>query len=137
MELQHLGDPPSCPGLMAQFPAIEPLERSYDLGSHPISRANFNNGDETRFRHGGEAVGVPLPLRFLAISLTKARLISDHFASHGTVRPFTIPAQLWRTHSSRSDVLPVAYAWRYSGPPEETPRGGGLFDVSVSLLSVG
>jgi hypothetical protein len=122
---------------MAAFPSIEPLERSYDLGSHPISRATFNNGDETRFLHGSLAVDVPLPLRFVAISLTKARLISDHFRDHGTVRLFTIPAHLWRTHSSQTDVVPAGFLWRYSGPPEETPRGGGLFDVSVSLLSVG
>lgn len=122
---------------MVAFPSIEPLERSYDMGSHPISRATFNNGDETRFLHGSLAVDVPLPLRFVAISLTKARLISDHFATHGTVRRFTIPAHLWRTHSSQTDVVPAGFLWRYSGPPEETPRGGGLFDVSVSLVSVG
>ena len=123
---------------MAAFPSIEPLERSYDLGAHPIGTAVFNNGDETMFLHGPyAAVDVPLPLRFVAISLTKARLISDHFATHGTVRGFTIPPHLWRTHSSPTDVVPAGFLWRYSGPPEETPRGGGLFDVSVSLLSVG
>ena len=121
---------------MAAFPSIEPLERSYDLGSHPTDTATFNNGDETRFLHGSLAVDVPLPLRFVAISLTKARQISDHFATHGTVRLFTIPAHLWRTHSSQTDVVPAGFLWRYSAPPEETPRGGGLFDVTVSLLSV-
>jgi hypothetical protein len=122
---------------MAAFPSIEPLERSYDLGSHPISRAAFSNGDETRFLHGLLAVDAPLPLRFVAISLTKARQISDHFATHGTVRLFTIPPHLWRTHSSQTDVVPAGFLWRYSGPPEETPRGGGLFDVSASLVPVG
>ena len=121
---------------MAAFPSIEPLERSYDLGSHPIAAATFNNGDETRFLHGSLAVGVPVDLRFVAISLTKARQISDHFRDHGTVRLFTIPAHLWRTHSSQTDVVPAGFLWRYSAPPEETPRGGGLFDVTVSLLSV-
>ena len=122
---------------MAAFPNIEPIERSYDLGSHSIGRTTFNNGDETRFLHGSLAVDVPLPLRFAAISLTKARLISDHFRDHGTVRLFTIPAHLWRTHSSQTDVVPAGFLWRYSAPPEETPRDGGLFDVTVSLLSVG
>jgi len=121
---------------MAAFPSIEPLERSYDLGSHPIATAIFNNGDETRFLHGSLAVDVPVDLRFVAISLTKARLISAHFRDHGTVRLFTIPAHLWRTHSSQTDVVPAGSLWRYSAPPEETPRGGGLFDVIVSLLSV-
>ena len=123
---------------MAAFPSIEPLERSYDLGAHPIGTVTFNNGDETRFLHGPyAAVDVPLPLRFVAISRTKARLISDHFRDHGTVRLFTIPPHLWRMHSNRYDVVPAGFLWRYSGPLEETPRGGGLFDVTVSLLSVG
>ena len=123
---------------MTAFPDIEPLDRSYDLGAHPIGVATFNNGDETRFLHGPYfATGVPVALQFPAISLTKARLISDHFGTHGTVRAFTIPAHLWRTHSSRTDVVPAGFAYRYSGPLEETPRDGGLFDVSVNLLSVG
>lgn len=122
---------------MAQFPQLEPLSRSYDLGSHPIAAATFSNGDETRFLHGTVAFGVPMALQFPALTLTQARLISDHFASHGTARSFTIPAHLWRSHTSTTDVVPSGFVWRYSSPPEETPRSGGLFDVSVSLLSVG
>lgn len=122
---------------MAQFPSIEPLERSYDLGSHPISAATFNNGDETRFLNGSMSFGVPVRLQFSTLSYSDARLISDHFGSHGTARSFTIPSHLWRTHSSSFDVAPAGFVWRYTSPPEETPRSGGLFDVTVSLLSVG
>ena len=122
---------------MAQFPSIEPLNRSYDLGSHPIAAASFNNGDETRFLHGAYfAVGVPVALQFPALTLTEARLISDHFASHGTARSFTIPAHLWRTHTSQTDVVPAGFLWRYAGAPDETPLNGGLFDVAVNLLTV-
>jgi len=122
---------------MAIFPSIEPLQRSYDLGSHPIGTASFNNGDETRFLHGSVAVGVPMALELPALSLTKARQISDHFDAHGITRSFTIPVQLWRMHTSRYDVVSVGFVWRYAAAPEETPRDGGLYDVSVSLLSVG
>ena len=121
---------------MASFPALEPLDRSYDLGAHPISVSAFSNGDETRFLHGGLAVGVPVALQFRALPYTQARLISAHWDGQGTARPFTIPVQLWRTHSSTTDVVPAGFLWRYAGPPEETPASGGLFDVSVSLLSV-
>ena len=122
---------------MAEFPPIEPLERSYDLGAHPISFATSANGDETRFLHGLVAVGVPLPLRFVAINLTKARMITDHFDAHGTTRLFRIPAELWRMHSIRYDVVTFSSQWRWAAAPEETPLGGGLFDVAVTLLSVG
>ena len=122
---------------MAQFPAIEPLERSYGLGSHPISAATFANGDETRYLHGVVAVGVPMALVFRALTLTQARLISAHWDGQGTIRAFTIPAETWRMHGSRYDVVPAGFAWKYAGPPEETPASGGLFDVSVPLISVG
>jgi hypothetical protein len=121
---------------MAAFPSIEPLGRSYDLGSHPIDVATFNNGDETRFLHGASAVGVPVSLNFPALSLTKARQISNHWDDHGTTRLFTIPVELWRMHTNRYDVVPVGIAWRWAGAPTETPRDGGLYDVSVSLISV-
>ena len=122
---------------MAQFPSIEPLDRSYDLGAHPVGTATFNNGDECRFLHGGLATGVPLALGFPALTLAEARQISSHWDAHGTARPFPIPAHLWRTHTSQTDVVPAGFLWRWAGPPDETPRSGGLFDVSISLLSVG
>jgi hypothetical protein len=121
---------------MAAFPSIEPLERSYDLGSHPISASAFSNGDETRFLHSSVSSGVPLALVFRALSLTQARQISAHWDGQGTARVFTIPAHLWRTHGSTTDVVPATFVWRYAGPPEETPASGGLFDVSVQLLAV-
>jgi hypothetical protein len=121
---------------MAAFPSIEPLERSYDLGAHPISAAAFSNGDETRFLHSSVSSGVPLALVFRKVNLTDARLISAHWDGQGTARPFTIPVHLWRTHASQTDVVPAGFLWRYSGPPEETRLSGGLFDVAVNLLTV-
>ena len=121
---------------MVQFPSIEPLERSYGLGSHPISVARFNNGDETRFLHGSIAVGVPVSLSFPALTLTQARQISGHWDICGTIRPFTIPPHLWRMHSNRYDVVPVAFAWRYTAAPDENPLDGGLFDVTISITAV-
>jgi hypothetical protein len=121
---------------MAAFPSIEPLERSYDLGAHPISASTFSNGDEARFLHGGLAVGVPLALVFRKLNLTNARLISAHWDGQGTARPFTIPAHLWRTHTSQTDVVPAGLLWRYASEPDETPASGGLFNVAVNLLTV-
>jgi hypothetical protein len=136
VELLDLGDSAAGAGLMAQFPAIEPLDRSYGLGAHPVSAPAFANGDETRFLHGALAFGVPMSLQFRKLNATDTQAIRDHYAAHSQARPFTIPAQLWRTHTTATDVVPVEFGWRYAAPPEETPISGGLFDVSVSLLSV-
>lgn len=121
---------------MAAFPSIEPLERSYGLGAHVIGAADFPNADQTRFLHSSVAVDVPIALEFRALSTSDATAIRDHYLSQKEHQPFTIPAQLWRTHSSATDVVPAAQLYRYAEPPQESPRSGGLVDVSVSLITV-
>jgi len=121
---------------MAAFPAIEPLNRSYGLGSHVIGAADFPNADQTRFLHGTAAVDVPLALEFVALTTAEATQIRDHYLGQKQHQVFTIPSALWRTHASQTDVVPAAHAWRYAEAPQETPRSGGLVDVAVSLISV-
>lgn len=121
---------------MATFPSIEPLERSYNLGAHVIGAADFPNADQTRFLHSSVAVDVPIALEFRALSTSDATAIRDHYLGQKEHQPFTIPAQLWRTHSSATDVVPAAQLYRYAEPPQESPRAGGLVDVSVSLITV-
>jgi hypothetical protein len=121
---------------MAAFPSIEPLDRSYDLGAHVQSAATFANLDEIRFLHGSVAVDVPVSLAFKSLSTADATAIRDHYIAQKQHQPFTIPAALWRTHSSLYDVVPSTHLYRYTGPPDETPHSGGLVDVSVSLVSV-
>lgn len=121
---------------MAAFPSIEPTGRSYDLGAHPIEAAAFSSGDEVRFLSGGTSSGVPITLEFRLLSSADATAIRDHYLSQKEHQSFTIPAHLWRTHTSATDVVPAAHAYVYSGPPQEAPRSGGLVDVSVSLISV-
>jgi len=120
---------------MAAFPSIEPTGRSYDLGAHPIEAAGFTSGDEVRFLTGATSTGVPLALEFRAISTTNATAIRDHYTGQKEHQSFTIPAHLWRSHASATDVVPAAHAWLYAGPPQESPASGGLVDVSVSLIS--
>lgn len=121
---------------MAAFPSIEPLNRSYGLGAHIASAANFANADQTRFLHGSQAVDVPITLEFVALTTSEATSIRDHYLGQKQHQPFAIPSALWRTHASLYDVVPVAQLYRYAEAPKEMPRSGGLVDVSVSLVSV-
>jgi hypothetical protein len=121
---------------MAAFPNIEPTARSYGLGAHPIEAAAFSSGDEVRFLHGATSSGVPIALEFRALSSTDATAIRDHYLSQKEHQAFTIPAHLWRTHASATDVVPSTHAYVYAGRPQESPRSGGLVDVAVSIISV-
>ena len=120
---------------MAAFPAIEPIGRRYGLGAHPMAAAGFSSLDEVRFLQGATLTGVPLALEFISISTSEATQIRDHYLGQREHRSFTLPAALWRTHSSQFNVAPATNVWRYAGQPQESPRSGGLVDVSVPLVS--
>lgn len=120
---------------MAAFPSIEPTGRSYGLGAHPIEVAAFTSGDAVRFLTGAESSGVPISLEFRELSTADATAIRDHYLGQKEHQAFTIPVHLWRTHTSATDVVPATHAYVYAGPPEESPRSGGLVDVSVSIVS--
>ncbi|NBW63991.1 MAG: hypothetical protein EBR33_12970 [Synechococcaceae bacterium WB4_1_0192] len=121
---------------MAAFPAIEPLNRDYDLGAHITSSADGQNGDAVFFLHSILATDIGINLAFRALTSSQAQQIRDHYSGQrGTVRSFPIPAELWRTHADLYDVATPGTEWRYAGPLEEQRLDGGLFDVTVSLVS--
>lgn len=121
---------------MANFPQLEPLNRSYDLGAHIVSTVAGQNGDATQFLHSAHAADVTIALDFQALSSAQVQLIRDHYTGQrGTALPFEIVAEQWRTHTSLYDIVLPAMSYRYAGPPTETPRDGSLFDVSLSLVS--
>jgi len=120
---------------MPAFPAIEPINRGYGLGAHPVVVEAFGNSGEVRFLQCDTLSGVPVALDFPALTTSEAATIRDHYLGQREHRPFIIPAALWRSHSSQFNTVPAANIWRYAGPPVETPRSGELVDVSVSLVS--
>ena len=120
---------------MAAFPAIEPIDRDYDLGAHITSAADGQNGDAVFFLHSILAGDMSITLNFRALSSAQAQLIRDHYiGQRGTVRSFTIPVELWRTHTSLYDLANPGLEWRYASPPEEQRLDGGLFDMSITLI---
>ena len=121
---------------MATFPALEPISRSYGLGAHIISAVSGQNGDTTAFLHSAHATDVPITLAFPDLTLAEVQLIRTHYNSQrGTVLPFDIPVEVWRTHDSLYDVVLSGMSYRYAEPITETPKDGGLYDVTVSLVS--
>ena len=121
---------------MATFPPLEPISRSYDLGAHLLSAVTGQNGDAVQFLHSVHAASIPITLSFPGLTAAQLQLIRNHYAGQrGTTLPFLIPAEVWRMHANLYDVVLQGMAYRYGGPISETRRAGGLFDVSVSLIS--
>jgi len=121
---------------MADFPQLEPIDRSYAMGAHLISAHEGQNGDPTQFLHSVYAADVTIALEFRSLTSTQMALIRSHYAGQrGGCLPFEIPAALWRTHANLYDVVLPGMSYRYAGPFTETRRSGGLFDVSISLTS--
>jgi hypothetical protein len=123
---------------MATFPAIEPSDRSFDLGDFPTTTAASFNGDEVRFNHGEDAVDHDLSLVFTGRSDSVLEQIREHYRGQsGGHVSFRLPPIIWQGHSTDSDIVPITGRWKYIGPPEENHRKGGLHDVVVRLQYVG
>lgn len=122
---------------MATFPALEPLTRSYDFGSYPISQRAVFAGGPVRFRHGTTPSGHGLQLGFSNLTAAEGQLIRDHYrAQQGGYLSFSLSTDVWRGHDSMTDLVPSTTRWVYAEPPQETHKDGGMMDVTVSLVSV-
>lgn len=112
---------------MAFFPALEPDERSYDLGSHPIVTQQGWAGGSVRFRTGTVRIGAVLTLRFLRLVASQAAAIRTHYRTQ-----YSGSLQFQLVTTTLSDPR----YWVYQEPPQEEHRSGGLFDVTVTLRAV-
>lgn len=123
---------------MANFPALEPTERSYNLGIYPTSSAASFAAGDVRFSHGTDAYGHDLTLTFLDISATDAALIRDHHrGQEGSHRSFTIWSATWRGHPTVDVLVPLDARWKYAAPPREIHRKGKLYGMAVTVRYVG
>jgi hypothetical protein len=121
---------------MATFPALEPSTRSYRLPRFPVTSQPAWGTDAVRFSHGPRSFGYVLTLGYENLPAADAALIRAHFRGQaGGFDAFTLDPAVTRGHGA-ADLAPASTLWRYTGPPEETHRSGGLVDVEVELESV-
>jgi hypothetical protein len=121
---------------MATFPALRPSSRRYNFGGYPTTEERGFGGGSVRFSHGTTASAHTLELGFELLSAAEAKLLRDHYREQqGGYLPFSLSAQAWAGHTSQTDLVPTTTLWTYAQPSEESHRGGGLYDVSVQLVS--
>jgi hypothetical protein len=121
---------------MATFPALEPNTRSYRLPRFPVTIQPAWGTEAVRFSHGPKSFGYILTLGYENLPAADAALLRAHFRGQaGGFDAFTLDPAVTRGHGA-ADLAPASTLWRYTGPPEETHRSGGLVDVEVELESV-
>ena len=124
---------------MADFPAIEPTRRSYDLGRYAMSSAGSFSGSMVRFNHATVATGFKLTLAYDDLPAADVTALRTHEREQdGGYLSFQLPAAIWAGHPDPWWLAPETDRWIYDGPIDEGPaKPGGFHDVTVTLRHVG
>jgi hypothetical protein len=124
---------------MATFPALEPNTRSYDItGELPLTIEQAWPAGQVRYRTGYAplaSVGLQVQLSYLDLREAQVQQLRDHYAfQQAGLIPFALPPVIFQ--GITGNVFPLGIQWRYTGPPVETQKKGGRFDVTVPLESM-
>lgn len=123
---------------MAEFPALEPNSRSYDVGVFPLTEQPSLSAGTVRFLHGTQAYDLRLTLGYVQLSDSDAAQLRTHYQLQGGgYRPFMLPPIIWKGHTFSGNVFPFTTQWRYADTFEETHHETGRYSMSVSLVSDG
>lgn len=121
------------------FPNIKPASREFSPGDWPIKRFNSQSGSEVRILYGSRRVNAKLTLGYENIPDTTADdFLADYAAQYGTLRTFTLPANVragWTGTASAIDA-PPGTRWRYDSEPRVTSVYRGLSSVQVTLVAI-
>jgi hypothetical protein len=129
---------------MADFPALKPTARSFQLGEYPIKSYRAMSGAVVRRSFGNKPFGYTLDLEFANVEEATVNAICDHYNNQGggTVG-FTIPTSVFESYSStlQGKVRAPAGAngivfieWLYAGPPSVKSVLRDVSTVTVKLI---
>lgn len=123
---------------MANFPAITPNSRQFQMGNFPQQSYEGPSGISVRFLFNKtDSPQHSLTLGYVGLTEDQANSVTDHyFAQQGSLISFNLPAAIWSGYSA----VPVSssiYQWQYSGP-FSVEQGGvpGRFNIEVAIQSV-
>jgi hypothetical protein len=122
---------------MANFPALTPVGRKYNTGVFTNTLESGFSGGSIRFLHSNIKTGITLELSYFNLSQAESKEIRDHYRGEdGGHRSFLLPAAIWAGQSNVANIATTNTRWKYTAPPEENHKSGGLVDLAVSLVSV-
>ncbi len=123
---------------MADFPALKPTARSFQLGQYPVKTYRAMSGATLRRSFGNRAFGYSLDLEFKNVREDTVNLIIDHYNEQGggTVG-FEVPAVVFQGYSGTLQAkirTAAGIEWLYAEPPSVTSVIGDISSVKVALV---
>ena len=123
---------------MADFPAIVPTARSFELGQYPIKTYRALSGATIRRSFGNKPFGYTLSLEFANVFEPTVNTICDHYnAQGGGTLGFIVPAAVFAGYSATLQGkvrTPAGIEWLYAKPPSIKSEPCGASTVTVTLV---
>jgi len=123
---------------MADFPALKPTARSFQLGQYPIKTYRAMSGAVVRRSFGNKPFGYTLELEFANVPEATVNDICDHYNDQsGGTSGFTVPAEVFAGYTSTLQGKvrePDGIEWLYAEPPSVTSVIKDISSVTVRLV---
>ena len=123
---------------MANFPALKPSARSFQLGQYPVKTYRAMSGAVVRRSFGNKAFGYTLDLEFANVPEATVNTIIDHYnGQQGGTLGFAIATAVFAgyTVTLQGKVRnPSGIEWLYAEPPSVSSVIKGISTVTVKLV---
>ena len=123
---------------MADFPALTPTARSFQLGQYPVKTYRAMSGATLRRSFGNRAFGHTLDLQFDNVPEATVNTIIDHYNTQGGgTLGFTLPATVFAGYSAdlrNRAQNPTGIEWLYAEPPSVSSVLRDRSSVTVKLI---
>lgn len=123
---------------MANFPALKPTARSFQLGQYPVKTYRAMSGAVLRRSFGNRPYGSTLDLEFKNVPETVVNSIIDHYNGQGGgTLGFDVPADVFQGYSAvlQGNIrTPAGIEWLYAEPPNISSVIKGISTVTVRLV---
>ena len=124
---------------MANFPALKPTARSFQLGQYPVKTYRAMSGAVVRRSFGNKAFGYTLELEFANVSEATVNTIIDHYnGQQGGTLGFAIDGTVFlgytRSGLQAKAFYPSGIEWLYAEPPSVSTVIKDISTVTVKLV---
>jgi hypothetical protein len=123
---------------MANFPALKPTARSFQLGQYPVKTYRAMSGAVVRRSFGNKPFGYTLELEFANIPEATVNIIIDHYNSQqGGTLGFAIASEILAGYSitlQNKTIYASGIEWLYADPPSISSVIKGISTVTVKLV---
>jgi len=123
---------------MANFPALTPTARNFQLGQYPVKTYRAMSGVTLRRSFGNRPFGHTLNLQFENVPEATVNTIIDHYNTQsGGTLGFSLPATVFAGYSAdlrNRAQNPTGIEWLYAEPPAISSVLKDRSTVTVKLI---